>query len=202
MHYVVTLGADPAPEGNEAVAVGNMAEDLTGRRFGNLTAVRRAENRNGRTCWVCRCACGAEKTVTAHDLKSGRVKSCGCLKSENQKRISGQLHRIDGTCVELLRERKPRKDNKGGFRGVYLMKDQRYRVDIGFKKKRFYVGMFDTFEEAVQARLDAEKMIYDGFLKAYKVWREKADTDPSWAESHPLKFGVEKTDGRLKVLIE
>ena len=30
---------------NEAVAVGNMAEDLTGRRFGNLTAVRRAENR-------------------------------------------------------------------------------------------------------------------------------------------------------------
>ena len=82
------------------------------------------------------------------------------------------------------------------------MKDQRYRVDIGFKKKRFYVGMFDTFEEAVQARLDAEKMIYDGFLKAYKVWREKADTDPSWAQSHPLKFGVEKTDGRLKVLTE
>ena len=45
-------------------------------------------------------------------------------------------------------------------------------------------------------------MIYDGFLKAYKVWREKADTHPSWAESHPLKFGVEKTDGRLKDLTE
>ena len=56
--------------------------------------------------------------------------------------------------------------------------------------------------EPERARLDAEKMIYDGFLKAYKVWREKADTDPSWAESHPLKFGVEKTDGRLKVLTE
>lgn len=104
--------------------------------------------------------------------------------------------------MELLRERKPRKDNKGGFRGVYLMKGQRYRVDIGFKKKRFYVGMFDTFEEAVQARLEAEKMIYEGFLKAYKAWREKADADQSWAESHPLKFEVEKTDGRLKVLTE
>ena len=31
-------------------------------------------------------------------------------------------------------------------------------------------------------------MIYEGFLKAYKAWREKADADQSWAESHPLKI--------------
>ncbi len=57
------------------------AEDLTGRQFGELTVVRRAENdSHGRVCWVCRCRCGRETVTQALMLKSGRTRSCGCLK--------------------------------------------------------------------------------------------------------------------------
>ena len=58
---------------------GSHAENLTGKVFGKLTVLYRTANRNGRNCWLCQCSCGRQKEVTAHDLKSGKVKSCGCL---------------------------------------------------------------------------------------------------------------------------
>ena len=54
--------------------------DLTGRRFGRLAVLRRAENRGGRVCWLCLCVCGNEKIVSGHDLNGGCTRSCGCLR--------------------------------------------------------------------------------------------------------------------------
>lgn len=62
---------------------GTIAEDLTGRRFGKLVAMRRTENRNGRTRWLCRCDCGNTCVVTAHELKGGNTKSCGCHRTDS-----------------------------------------------------------------------------------------------------------------------
>lgn len=56
-------------------------QDLTGERFGKLLVLRRADSRNGRTRWLCRCDCGNEKEVAAQALKSGKTKSCGCLRA-------------------------------------------------------------------------------------------------------------------------
>lgn len=230
------------------------AEDLTGRRFGRLTVIRQLENRNNRTRWLCRCDCGNEKNVAARDLKAGKVKSCGCLrregnrkkmdisgqrfgrltalyptdrrdshgvvywvcrcdcgnqtevpasnlvngtckscgclKKENQDKIQDRLHHIDGTCVEFLEKRKKRKDNKSGFRGVYQGKNGRFRVSIGFRGKRIYLGTYDDFENAVEARLEAEKNIYGEFLELYHEWEKKSSDDPEWARRHPFSVSV------------
>lgn len=56
--------------------------DLTGERFGRLTVVERAENKNGCTMWKCKCDCGNEIMVDASCLKRGFTKSCGCLRRE------------------------------------------------------------------------------------------------------------------------
>lgn len=48
-------------------------QDLTGERFGKLLVLRRADSRNGRTHWLCRCDCGNEKEVAAQALKSGKT---------------------------------------------------------------------------------------------------------------------------------
>lgn len=63
-------------------------EDLTGRTFGRLTVVSRAENsKGGKARWLCRCQCGNECIVYSCSLKSGNTKSCGCFrKEENHKR--------------------------------------------------------------------------------------------------------------------
>ena len=52
--------------------------DLTGRRFGKLTVLRRAENIGNKTAWVCRCDCGKEFIAKTTHLQTGHTKSCGC----------------------------------------------------------------------------------------------------------------------------
>lgn len=59
--------------------------DLTNKKFGMMTVINRAENRNGRPYWLCKCDCGNEKIVKGDNLKSGNVKSCGCLVIETNK---------------------------------------------------------------------------------------------------------------------
>lgn len=53
---------------------------LSGTRFGSLTAVAPTEkrNHNGTILWLVRCDCGKEKQVPSTKLVSGEVKSCSC----------------------------------------------------------------------------------------------------------------------------
>src|ERR1700739_2664349 len=59
--------------------------DLTGKVFGRLTVLRRAENtREGRAQWLCRCSCsnGTETIIRGGDLERMLTRSCGCLRRE------------------------------------------------------------------------------------------------------------------------
>ena len=55
-----------------------MAEDLTGRKFGRLTVLRRVENKGAYVMWECQCDCGNVIVARASNLKNGHTKSCGC----------------------------------------------------------------------------------------------------------------------------
>lgn len=58
----------------------NASKDLTGKRFGNLTAVRPTDRRqSGNIIWECACDCGKTALVSSANLISGRIRSCGCL---------------------------------------------------------------------------------------------------------------------------
>lgn len=60
--------------------------DLTGRKFGRLTVIKRAEkSKNGVVRWKCKCECGNEKTVIVYQLINGHTQSCGCLNKEISK---------------------------------------------------------------------------------------------------------------------
>ena len=51
-----------------------------GTRFSLYEVVKFVHvNKNRCRCYLCRCDCGTEKIVNGNDLKSGRVRSCGCL---------------------------------------------------------------------------------------------------------------------------
>lgn len=57
--------------------------DLTGKRVGRLTVIRRMPNNaNNKIMWLCKCDCGNETTVISSLLNTGRTKSCGCLTRE------------------------------------------------------------------------------------------------------------------------
>lgn len=60
--------------------------DLSGKRFGYLTAVRLSKNRK-HNCrlWVCECDCGNVIEVRVADLVNGNTKSCGCYQKERAR---------------------------------------------------------------------------------------------------------------------
>lgn len=64
--------------------------DLTGQKFGKLTAISYAGNQK----WLFRCDCGTEKVIAATGVKRLIVQSCGCLQKElatvPKKDITGQ----------------------------------------------------------------------------------------------------------------
>jgi hypothetical protein len=63
-------------------------EDLVGRRFGKLTVMKRAgTDAYRRALWECDCSCGNSVIVSTSDLKSGNVKSCGCLRMNYRPRL-------------------------------------------------------------------------------------------------------------------
>lgn len=55
--------------------------NLVGQQFNNLTVLQELNRRvNGKVVWKCSCKCGNNVEVTTGNLKSGQVKSCGCIR--------------------------------------------------------------------------------------------------------------------------
>ena len=142
--------------------------DLTGQRFGKLTVVRPAENIGGRTAWLCRCDCGREAVVQTHRLRSGHTTSCGCRGARDNPRSALGLTYIDGTCVEMLRAKTVRRNNTSGVPGVdWCPGKGRWRATICFKGRRYYLGSYTSFDQAVQARKQGEAALHDAFLHEF-----------------------------------
>jgi hypothetical protein len=57
-------------------------KDMIGKRFGLLTVLEKAEQRNSRglNCYICQCDCGNKVTVCGRDMTRGHTQSCGCLR--------------------------------------------------------------------------------------------------------------------------
>lgn len=59
--------------------------DLTGKKIGLLTVLRRdEENIGGKPAWVCQCECGNVVTLRSAVLRRGQT-SCGCMKGVREK---------------------------------------------------------------------------------------------------------------------
>lgn len=158
--------------------------DLSNQSFGRLTALYPTGKRDhkGSVIWHCSCECGGETDVSQDRLARHNTRSCGCLKKEIQANISDTLHYVDGTCIEFLEKRRQRADNTSGHAGVYRTKNGKYRAGIGFKGRRYHLGTYDTFEEAVTARENAEKILHGAFVKQYYEWTKGTGLNPDQKE--------------------
>lgn len=52
--------------------------DLSGKKFGRLTAIERRGRSGSFAMWFCHCDCGGESLVRSGNLRSGNSTSCGC----------------------------------------------------------------------------------------------------------------------------
>ena len=77
-------------------------EDLTGKRFGRWTAIRKtSSSEKGEIRWDCICDCGTQRSVSERSLLRGRSKSCGCLQKESASITSASLKKHDGKGTRI-----------------------------------------------------------------------------------------------------
>lgn len=77
--------------------------DETGKRYGSWTVIKRDEAYPSVGRWVCKCDCGAIKTLYGSELRRGRSKSCGC---ELKVDLTGQVF---GKLTVIARSKSPQK---------------------------------------------------------------------------------------------
>lgn len=174
--------------------------DIAGIRFHRLTALYPTGKRSGKgsVVWHCRCDCGNEVDVSYNELLYSNMKSCGCQKTEHNQALSSFLNHAEGTSIEMLKSKKVPTNNTTGYKGVYFIKGK-YAAKIVFQKKQYYLGNYDTLEEAVQARCKAEKVLFDGFLDFYERWKQVAEANPAWGKANPISIRVLRENNELSV---
>ena len=176
--------------------------DISGQKFGRLTALEPTSLRDkkGYVIWRCRCDCGEEPLISYNELRYTNIQSCGCSKKNHNKKLHTYLTHIDGTSVEMLRSKKVPKDNTTGYKGVYRIRG-RYVAKIVFRKKQYFLGTYDSIEEAAEARAEAEKILFDGVAAHYQNWKDRADADAQWAKENPIEVIVKQDSGKLQVTL-
>lgn len=61
-------------------------KDMTGQRFGRLAVIKRGGSTpDGQATWLCLCDCGTKCFFSGARLRSGNVKSCGCLRKDSTR---------------------------------------------------------------------------------------------------------------------
>lgn len=131
------------------------AQDLHEKRFGRLTVIEPIGEKHpdGSIRWQCVCDCGNETVVSSNHLLQGHTMSCGCWNRETFK--SGKTH-VQGTCLEILFSPTIRKNNTSGHTGVHK-KGSKWIAYITVGKTFYWLGSYDNYEEAVDARKKAEE---------------------------------------------
>jgi len=107
-----------------------MSIDLQGSIFSRLQVIEFLHRNNrGDSMWLCKCICGNSKPVSMSHLKSGDVKSCGCLaKDFNFKHglycsddpFKKKMYRTHGGMKTRCLNKKFKYYNNYGGRGIKI----------------------------------------------------------------------------------
>lgn len=168
--------------------------DLTGGVFGELTVLHRAEKqrKNGGVWWTCQCDCGNTVDVSYNHLMYCDIKSCGCQKKEHDQKLQDILTRVAGTSIDHVKNPKTYTNNTTGYRGVYLIRGK-WIGKIIFQQKAYYLGTYKNINEAVEARREAEEILFGGTAEYYAKWKLPRNNLPNGRKKIPFKFRLGET---------
>ena len=163
---------------------------VDGQKYGRLTVIGEATEPGGtRRSVHVQCECGGTKTVALHNLRAGRVKSCGCIYREMAPEL-GKLrakHGKAGTPIHkvwtgmLSRVRNPNDgDYKNyGARGI--------TVDPAWESfENFYADMGDRPQGLTLDRVDNDK----GYSKSNCRWATHSEQNRNKEREGKSKLGV------------
>ena len=153
-------------------------KDLTNKKFGKLTAIREYSKDKDGYKWLCKCDCGNECVVSAHNLSIGNTKSCGCLHKEMSSESMNQLRKEweeneDYKQMQSNKIKKQWEDEE--FKKAHAMmmnkrwKDEEYIKNHSGENSHWY-NPYLTDEERKQGRN----------IEGYKKWTDEIKKQANW----------------------
>ena len=161
----------------DAKRIQEAVEKYEGKQLGGLTVMRiegiRSHYGHETVMAECRCGkCGKTFSAPLLRVKTGQKKECSECSQKNLEaghRISTMSSKGGSSIQSVNPGRATNRNSSTGIRGVAPYgKTGKYRAYIHFRKKQYHLGIFDSMEEAVEARKEAEKKIYGEFEKWYR----------------------------------
>lgn len=131
--------------------------DLTGMKFGRLTALHPIDNGKKDTYYLCECECGNCIEVASASLRTGNTRSCGCLHRDH-------LKNIDRSKIKHAKH--------GGSYDEYGNTERLYNIWHGMKNRCYCKGN------------DAYKYYGARGIGICDEWREDYSAFREWALSH------------------
>lgn len=140
-------------------------DKLIGSKVNMLTII----DRISKGTYKCQCECGKVVNYTLSELKRNR--SCGCWRKSRDRidEVLKTMQYVENTSISLIKKTTTNSNNTSGFRGVSYDKTRdKWRAYIKLQYKTKNIGRFNTLEEAIQARLEAEEKYYKPMIDKYK----------------------------------
>ncbi len=155
-------------------------KDITGQRFGKLTAIKRTERftfQSGRKkfLWECRCDCGETVYMLPEKLRKNINHACArCASKMCVDAMRASAGFVEGTQVSKIVNTTPNANSKSGIKGVFWNKATRkWRAVLRFQRIDHYLGEYTELENAVKARKKAEEEYFAPVLERYFESKEK-----------------------------
>lgn len=151
-------------------------EVAIGQRYGRWTVLEDLGGKHYRKL-LCQCDCSAQRAVRLAHLRDDRSLSCGCLSVElakdrrgniepAQAGLSATMH--DGTSIAFIsRQRQSNRNSTTGVLGVSPYY-KRFKATLKLRGKQIYLGVYDTIEEAADARKKGEERYFKPIVEEYE----------------------------------
>jgi hypothetical protein len=131
--------------------------DLTGKRFGRLLVTGLHEDPDDdKLKWDCVCDCGTRKVIYGAYLRNGQVRSCGCLRAENEAPKPDSFHRqrLYGVWAGMLQRcfyKRHKEYHVYGGRGITVCEEWK---DYDVFRRWAYANGYDENHDGKSCTLD------------------------------------------------
>ena len=147
-----------------------------GQRYGRWTVLEDLVGKQYRKL-LCQCVCGTQRAVRLSHLRNGSSLSCGCLSLEQARDRGGNIETAqaglsakmyDGTSISFISrpKRQPNRNNSTGLLGVSPYY-KRFKATLKLRGKQIYLGVYDTIEEAAEARRKGEEVYFGPIIEQF-----------------------------------